>query len=258
MYSGQDQQPPYQPPHYTPPQQRVRFEDIGVAFQLLQKQLGAWVGAGAITTFAIAAIVAPFYIVILASLLRKGESINPVALIGPALFMVVGILLLSAITTSGLYQMALKQLRGQTLAVSDLFANIRQAGPVFGLLLILGFLGGIVGAILGAIAGPILGPFAGIVTSVPSYILGALSSLSVLLVLDQNLSPLDAVKESWAKLKSEIWIALAFILVASMASTLGSIACGVGIIVTLPIYYLSVALMYRNFYPERFNDGGGS
>jgi uncharacterized membrane protein len=156
-----------------------------------------------------------------------------------------------------MYQMALKQLRGQALSLGDMFANINKAGPVLGLLLLLGLVGGLVGGVLGAILSPILGPFTSIVTSLPSYIAGALSSLSVLLVLDQNMSPVDAIKESWTKLKSEIWIALAFILVASMASSIGSLACGIGMIFTLPLYYLCMALMYRNFYPERFESGGG-
>ena len=252
MYSGQDQQPP----QYTPPAQRVRFEDIGVAFQLLQKQLGAWVGAGAIATFSFAAVVIPFYVILFAALMRQGERINPATLIGPGILMFVGLIVLSAITTSGMYQMALKQLRGQTLRVGDMFANIKKSGPVFGLLLLLGLVGGLIGGVLGALLGPIMGPFASFVTSIPSYIAGALSSLSVLLVLDQNMSPVDAIKESWTKLKSEIWIALAFILVASMASTIGGLACGIGLIFTLPLYYLCVALMYRNFYPERFESGG--
>ncbi|MCX6366175.1 MAG: hypothetical protein NTX57_05640 [Armatimonadetes bacterium] len=253
MYSGQDQQPP----QYTPPAQRVRFEDIGVAFQLLQKQLGAWVGAGAIATFSIAAVVIPFYVMLIAGLMRQGERINPATLIGPGILMFVGLIALSTIITSGMYQMALKQLRGQTLSLGDMFANINKAGPVLGLLLLLGLVGGLVGGVLGAILSPILGPFTSIVTSLPSYIAGALSSLSVLLVLDQNMSPVDAIKESWTKLKSEIWIALAFILVASMASSIGSLACGIGMIFTLPLYYLCMALMYRNFYPERFESGGG-
>ena len=253
MYSGQDQQPP----QYTPPAQRVRFEDIGVAFQLLQKQLGAWVGAGAIATFSVAAVVIPFYVMLFAGLLRQGERINPATLIGPGILMFVGLIALSTIITSGMYQMALKQLRGQALSLGDMFANINKAGPVLGLLLLLGLVGGLVGGVLGAILSPILGPFTSIVTSLPSYIAGALSSLSVLLVLDQNMSPVDAIKESWTKLKSEIWIALAFILVASMASSIGSLACGIGMIFTLPLYYLCMALMYRNFYPERFESGGG-
>lgn len=252
MYSGQEQPPIPQPPAYSPPPQRVKFEDIGEAFQLLQKQLGAWVGAGAITFFGTLTAVVPFYVWVIASVLRKGESFNPATLLGPVLLMVLTLLVLSLVTTSGMYQMALKQLRGGRLSVGDLFGNLSKSGPVFVLLVLLGLIGGVIGGVSQALLGSVLGPFAGLLTSIPSYILGALSSLSVLLVLDQRLSPVEAIQESWRVMKSELWTALAFILVLGMASSLGALACGFGVIFTLPLYYLGMALMYRNFYPERF------
>ena len=251
MYSGQEQPP--QPPAYMPPAQRVKFEFIGEAFQLLQKQLGTWVATALISVTAIGLTLAPFYGMLVALLLRRGEGMNPGALIGSLLVGVLGMILLSGLISGGLQSMALKQLRGQTLRVSDLFGTFSHLGPVLALMSCIGLVSGLVSGILDAVLKQILGDFSSLVSSLPGAILQALFCLALPLVLDQKLSPIAAMNESVRLIKSELWIAVAFVLVTTIISFAGFFACGLGVLFTMPLHAICIALLYRSFFPERFS-----
>jgi uncharacterized membrane protein len=256
MYSGQGQTPSPQPSGYTP--QRTQFEFIGESFQLLQKQLGAWVGAAAVAFAAILAVVAPFYAslgAIFLQMLRRGDSkLDPsvfVGLIGPMLFMILGLTILGTVTHAGLQMMGIKQLRGHQLKVGDIFGTFSKFGSVFGLNFLMVLVHLAVGIICGLVL-QFLGPFANLVSMIPGAVLMGLFSLALPLVLDQNMSPLDALKESVAKVRSELWIVTAYIAILTAISQLGGIACLVGALFTIPILSIGSSLLYRAFYPERF------
>jgi uncharacterized membrane protein len=239
MYSGQDQQPP----QYTPPAQRVRFEDIGVAFQLLQKQLGAWVGASTLTSLLSALLIGPLYTFVILQAVK-----NPEATKSPLSCLLTGMLsLVSIILMAGLQHMALKQLRGEVLSATSFTGAYKKLAPLATYALIMGIISALVSAL------PTVMVF---LFLVPQILLTTLLTLTTLLILDQNLEPIEALKESARVMQKDFWLALAFLLVASMAASLGFIACGVGIVFTMPLYPLCIALLYRNFYPERFENQG--
>ena len=245
MYSGQDQPPSYQPPVYTPPQQRVRFEDIGVAFQLLQKQLGAWVGASALIGLINAVLVGPLYgYYIYQSIQKPGAEQPLVSGLFSGLVTFVGLM-----GMAGLQKMALKQLRGESLSPT----SFTGAFAKFGSLAVMALVLGVVSALISALPG-----FIPLLLIIPETLFTTLFTLAILLILDQDCAPLDALRKSARVISQEYWLVLAFSLVLGMAGSLGAIACGVGMLFTLPIIPLGVTVLYRNFYPERFNDGGGS
>lgn len=256
MYSGQGQTPAPEPPSYIP--QRTQFEFIGESFQLLQKQLGTWVGASAVSLAAVLAVIAPFSATLVAifyQLIRQPDSkVDPsvvLGMLGPLFFMIVGMIVLSTVLSAGLQMMGIKQLRGQQLKVGDIFSAFPKFGSLFALNFLIGMAHFAVGIICGLVL-QFLGPFANLVSMIPSAILMGLFSLALPLVLDQNKSPMEALNESVAKVRSELWIVTAYVAILAAISQLGSLACGVGVLFTIPILSIGSALLYRAFYPERF------
>ena len=240
MYSDQEQPPPTQPPAYMPPTQRVKFEFIGEAFQLLQKQLGAWVGAATLTVLLTSLFISPIYIYWILQLTKNPEQTNPTV---SGLLSIV-VTLVSTIMGAGLQYMALKQLRGETLSATSFTGAFSKFGP----LAILGLFLGAVSALFGVLPG-----FLPLLLIVPEILLTTFFTLSSLLILDRNLEPVAALKESVRVMRQEFWISLAFILLSGMASMVGFAACGLGVLFSLPLYPLCIVLLYRAFYPERFS-----
>ncbi len=64
-------------------------------------------------------------------------------------------------------------------------------------------------------------------------------------LVDKKVGPIEAIKQSFAITKGEVWSLLGMILVSIVMSFLGLIALGVGILFTLPIIMIAWAKTYR-------------
>jgi uncharacterized membrane protein len=71
-----------------------------------------------------------------------------------------------------------------------------------------------------------------------------------LLIVDRGMDGIAAMRESWVALKGQWAMAGVFVVVVGIVAAIGIIGCGVGVLFTLPIAFRSVALLYRDFYPE--------
>jgi len=69
-----------------------------------------------------------------------------------------------------------------------------------------------------------------------------------LLALDQGMTPGEAFSESFKAALPNFFPILGLLIVAGLASALGFIACCVGILFTLPLYYLTMAVVYHDFF----------
>jgi uncharacterized membrane protein len=78
------------------------------------------------------------------------------------------------------------------------------------------------------------------------YLSGALS-LTMLIVIKEGINGVDALKSSFERMKPYAFAMLGLIIVASICSALGVIACGLGVLVTWPIYPIVLGLTYRDF-----------
>ena len=74
------------------------------------------------------------------------------------------------------------------------------------------------------------------------------------LIADQGVDFRTAISMSWAETRKGFWELLALHFLASLLSMLGMYACYLGIIFTLPLYYLIVGAAYQ----DRFNRGARS
>lgn len=133
-----------------------------------------------------------------------------------------------AFMAGGLTTFALKVARGQPYAFGDVFGG----GPFF-----LRILAAEVLAFLGILAGMLL-------LIVPGIILSVGWSLMLPVLVDKNLGPVEALKESWritSGHKGNIFVALLLLALTAIA---GLCACGIGILVAYPIMYFAIAFMY--------------
>lgn len=117
--------------------------------------------------------------------------------------------------------------------VGDVFKGFQFFLPSFLLML----------AVLGAslLGGMVLGPL----SSVATWVLSTLTMFSIFLIVEKGMDFWPAIVASYGVVKENFWVLLALVVVASIVSTLGFIACCVGIFVTMPFYYCVLAVAYR-------------
>jgi uncharacterized membrane protein len=65
------------------------------------------------------------------------------------------------------------------------------------------------------------------------------------LVVDKNLSPVDAVKESWKITKGSVWNLFFFGIVLCLINILGFLCLIVGLFITVPLSMLATTFVYR-------------
>ncbi len=126
---------------------------------------------------------------------------------------------------------AIKHVRGQGVQIEYL-AEVSARGAKL-----------IVVAILMAVATTI----ATLLCVLPVFVVNGLLMFSIPLVVDKDMEAVDAIRQSVEMLKSQWLMATLFYFVVSILGTIGLIACLVGVIFTLPMYFLSIAVVYNDF-----------
>ncbi len=106
--------------------------------------------------------------------------------------------------------------------------------------LILVVLAGVAGCVLGMI--PVIGIVAG-------FVVNAFMMWSMLFVVFQKLTAIDAIKKVFELAKTgEFTMPLVCALIASLISGCGAIACGVGIFFTIPIGHCMLVCCYETLF----------
>jgi uncharacterized membrane protein len=237
------------PGDYRPPAQ-LRFEIIGEAWQKFQANMTPWILAVLIQGVILGAILGVFYVGVFAAsfsaaMAQQGKNEPPGMNIGLQLgsnAFSIGMQALQFPFLGGLVLMAIKQLRGQSIQPGDVFSGFAQFGPL-------------------AVAGLLYGlgvTFGSMLCLVPGLLLAGLWMLTVPLIVDQNMSAVDALKASLARLQPQMWSALGLYFVLALVAGLGSLACGIGGLFTAPLLPIGIALIYKDFYPERFASNSAS
>lgn len=94
----------------------------------------------------------------------------------------------------------------------------------------------VIGAIIGIVVGGLLGPF---------------WVIALHYVMEENMDFMDAGKKSVDILMKNPMMFWLFGLVAGIISGIGSIACGIGVIVTMPVGFVMLALMVESIFPKK-------
>lgn len=130
--------------------------------------------------------------------------------------------------------------------VGDLFKGFSYFLPTFLLFLACGMVFGSL-MVLGMI--PFIGFIARILTPVAFAVAGPFLTLAVFLIVAKNMGVVDAVKESVDMMMKVLPNLFIFLLLTSIISGLGLIACCVGVFFTIPMSVCMQAMAYRAFYP---------
>ena len=134
---------------------------------------------------------------------------------------------------AGMLNMALKQVRGLQVSPGDVFSGYSRAGHVVISYLLMGLLCGI--AICLCI--------------IPSFYAFGVLAFTPLLVVDRNLTGMEAITQSYNSLKPYAWSMFGFLFVLGLLNMLGGCACGVGMLFSFPVYVMAQAMTYHNFFP---------
>lgn len=226
-----------------PGEPRVRFEVIGDAWRLFSQQSSTWVVAMLVFLIVMVGVVAVSSVILGAvglGMANMGRSADPsaagigfLASMFAMLPITLIIILAMMILSGGLYRMALKQIRGQEIAIGDMF-TVTDVLPAL-----------VVASLVVAVAVGIGNMFCWI----PGIIAGGLLMFAVPLAVDYRGSGMEAVSGSFSALSGQWLMATLFYLVVTIIGSIGGLACGVGLLVTMPLMFLSIALLYNDFFP---------
>jgi hypothetical protein len=209
-------------------------EWIGEGWEMFANQWQVWVVNTLVMFLIIMIPVVPIYILMFILQLAAANSDDPSAfgafflLLMPVMY--IGILLTVSYLFGGAHKTALKQLRGERIELRDLFSG----GPYFlricGAVLLIG----------------ILASIGGILCIFPAFIVAGLLMFTIPLIIDRNMGVIDAMKASVEATKGD-WLMFAlFALVLNIIASSGAIVCGIGALVSYPLFFTINSVAYRD------------
>lgn len=159
----------------------------------------------------------------------------------------------NAVLTGGLYRMAIRQKRGETISMFGLFSALPQSLPLFSA-------GIVVPAMLGCWEGVCLWPLHRFLprtsVSVTGNVYLALTTLldgvlmfAPLLIVDAGANAGEAIAGSLRLLRGQMLRGVWFYIVASFVGGVGFVLCGVGMLATYPVFLISIVLAYLALSP---------
>jgi uncharacterized membrane protein len=209
----------------------VQFRVIGEAWRQYKRHWVVWSLTAFIVMFCFSAV----FGICMAVLDGRERGAGGIRLpISPAAGIVPFMLsaMVSAFLVGGMVRMASNQLRGGAPRIEDLFSvvdcwfDLLLTGVLYAAAIALGNL----------------------LCVIPGLIVFGLFMLAIPLVVEGRLPATGALMQSWNSLKSQWLTAAVFHLFLSLVAVSGSILCGIGFFVTAPLYCLSIAILYREFY----------
>lgn len=215
----------------------VSMDAIGQAWNMITSQMGVWLPAMLLFFVIVYGVQAPFQIMA-AGAQTQVDPNNP---FGAAMGANLGLTLMSSVISTivttflvtGLTKMALKQIDGQAISIGEMFSG----GPYF------------LQVLLAYIVFYIIGGIGFLLCCIPGIIFACGMMFMTPLIVDKQMDAITAMKTSWETLKPHLGATVLFAIVCGLASMLGVIACGIGIIFTYPLLFIGPAIVYRGFFP---------
>jgi hypothetical protein len=129
----------------------------------------------------------------------------------------------------GVYNTAFKQVRGERIAVGDLFSGGKYFTRILGAALLIGIAVGI-----------------GSIFVIPGLIIAGLTFLTVPMIVEGGKGTIDAIKGSIEITKRDWLMFTLFAIAVSFIASAGIYACGIGLLATAPLAFLAPTLAYRD------------
>ncbi len=259
--------PPFMSPTTPlPPPHKVRIEAIGDAWRLYMADIGQWILSVLLINLI---LVVPMFIVVAimfgsvfsqvsAGANRASSQFPAIPVGGLILFFaaLIPIVIVGQLLNTGLQRRALLQARGQAPEFSEVF-KLNGMG-----LQVIIFAAGlyVAVAILEIAMFALVNPFqsAGtfdisrifIVDGV-GLVFGCLQFLIIfapLIIVDQGLTAWAAVKKSVATFGPQFFPLLGVMILTVILVECGALACGIGILFTMPLMYIIYGVIYNDFF----------
>ncbi|MBI3653834.1 MAG: hypothetical protein HY231_22615 [Acidobacteria bacterium] len=222
---------------------QVRFgEWISEGWKMFTEQWKAWV----LNTFIyvlicgtpMLAVIIGFYGYLFTQLFRNphgAPAIGPEVFITfyLALFAVLFLtLFVAAFFIGGMHRAALKQLRGGTVELRDLFSGGSTYFPI----------------LIATILTTVLTMIGSALCIIPGFIVGGCLFFTLPLIVDRRLGAIDAMKASYELVKQNLLMFTLFAFVVQLIASAGSYACYVGLLATIPLLFTISAVAYRDTF----------
>lgn len=81
-----------------------------------------------------------------------------------------------------------------------------------------------------------------------SFAVQAFLMFALFIIVDKKMDFWPASMESFEVVKTNFWPFLGFSIVIALIGGVGAIACGIGVIITMPIQYCIIAIAYREIF----------
>ena len=219
-------EPPPPPIPATSHQPTVSTAAIGQAWNTLKTDLGTWIGISLVYLLIVGAL---YFVEML--LFTRDERLAPHHNPFSVFFLFI-ISIVAVFMGAGLFKVAITQLRTGRAEFSELFNVFDVAAPLF------------VAAVLISLATTI----GSALCIVPGIFVGLGLSMTTPLIVDQKMDAVDAMKRSWAVCSAHFGSLFVLSLVLGLIYIAGLCTCGLANIVTLPLFYLTFAVVYRDLF----------
>lgn len=215
----------------------VYFDAIGEAWTLVWKDAGHWIAATIL--YFVIGWVASLPGSLITGALMPGATRSATPNLG-AVFPILGLqLVLSLIPTAltnvlmvGMIAMGVRKSRGEYINVSMIFEPFTQFGRVFGSSMLYSVI--VFAAILACV--------------LPALYFAPVLALMPTVAYLRGINPVESLSLTYDTCKSH-WAGLfGLLFVTGIVAALGFCACGVGILVTWPMYCLVLGIHYRAFF----------
>jgi hypothetical protein len=213
-------------------QPQLRFSVIGDAWRLYQRRWVTWSLAMLIVLIAYSVAGSALFAIFGERWPggRGGFRLPPRPNVGALHY--VGMTVVGGFFLGGMIRMATRQVFGGVPRIEDLFSVFDVgyhllAGTVF----------------YGAASF-----LASLFCVIPGFIVSGLLMFTLPLIVIARRPATNAVAESWKVLSPQWLTAAVFHFVLSIVSGMGILLCGIGILFTGPLYCLSIALLFHEFY----------
>jgi hypothetical protein len=213
---------------------RVRFSAIGEGWDLFKDQWLTWV-VTSLVVIVVNSLLGGIAVALLPDDLKFKFDPNGLQIKssqGPTFLVAAIESLINGFLYAGMFRMACLQIRGRRIHVSDLFSVTDVAGQL-AIGVLLSFL--LVSVGFGC-------------CFLPGLVISSVLMFVAPLIVDGRLPGVEAIGRSWGALKGEMLTATLFYFVVVVLHSLGAIFCGIGLLFTMPIYCLSIAVLYRDFF----------
>jgi len=243
----------YGQPAYAPSNQVDVGSSFSWAWATLWKNAGPFILATLTYVAGIIVVYVLFYVVLIGAILASAGSSTcgydyygsyscsggdlsagaGIAVGLGGLLLSVGIFVVAILMVAGLTRGALAATRGEPVTFG-MFFSFEGFGRVLGAMLLVSLIA-VVSVI--TIVGPLFVAF--------------FFYFTVMFVIDKGLGPIEAMKASFDLAKNNVGPTILVILLSYVIDFVGSLACGVGVLVSTPLTYLFGAHLYRRLIGEQ-------